>query len=268
MLQVCLIIFIDKVSYCSTFLNVFDPLLQFEALSSVYTKTCRYDITNFLRTTEYRRLQYLCISIMFIWWQAEITDSTTNFKSSRYIRLYTTIENYSQQILLVKGRNIYRFWLVLTSFIFFINISGLLPYSFTLTSQLLVMLAVAFIAIGVIWVKAAYYKKIYFFAHFLPHGVPIFILPLILIIEFISNISRVISLAVRVFANITAGHALLKILIGFIFIILSATVAGLLSSVVLYLATVVVFILELIIAAIQAYVFGSLFYIYVAEITV
>lgn len=101
--------------------------------------------------------------------------------------------------------------------------------------------------------------------HLLPNGSPLAITPFIILIEFISTLSRVVSLAVRLFANMTSGHALLKILAGFGFSAVLLPVGwafiGLLPVLVIFIIT----FLELLIAFLQSYVFIALILIYVAE---
>lgn len=99
--------------------------------------------------------------------------------------------------------------------IFICNFSGLLPYTQTVTSQLLFTLVLSFLVMFIIWVHTIVDNKILLLNHFLPNGAPLILIPFIILIELISNLSRLISLSVRLFANMTSGHALLKILAGF-----------------------------------------------------
>jgi len=103
--------------------------------------------------------------------------------------------------------------------------------------------------------------------HFLPTGAPLILAPFIILIELISNFSRIISLPVRLFANITSGHALLKILAGATvgaFVIASAGQEGIILLPALVIT--VISLLELIIAFLQTYVFVTLVLIYVSEL--
>lgn len=106
---------------------------------------------------------------------------------------------------------------VLTVFAFILtsNFVGMVPYSFTVTSSLAVTLAIAaasFIGINIVGARI---HKLGFFAIFLPPGCPVFISPFIIMIEMVSYAARVLSLSIRLFANMMAGHTLLKILAGF-----------------------------------------------------
>ena len=110
-------------------------------------------------------------------------------------------------------------------FIFSSNILGLVPFTNTPTSHfiLTLWLSLAFF-IGNNLIGICYHKENYFIL-FLPEGVPIFIVPLLIIIEYISYSSRVLSLSIRLFANMLSGHILLKILIGFLGTLLASSIS-------------------------------------------
>ena len=95
------------------------------------------------------------------------------------------------------------------------NFCGLIAYSFTVTSVLIITLALSLMLQGGINLLGIYTNKIKFLTLFLPSGTPLIIVPFLIIIEVISYLARIISLAVRLFVNMMAGHTLMKILIGF-----------------------------------------------------
>jgi ATP synthase subunit 6 len=96
------------------------------------------------------------------------------------------------------------------------NLLGMLPYSMTVTSHLILtlFLSLAFF-IGSNIIGVCYHKQS-FFSLFLPEGVPLLIIPFLILIEYVSYVSRIFSLAIRLFANMLSGHILLKILISFV----------------------------------------------------
>jgi ATP synthase subunit 6 len=101
------------------------------------------------------------------------------------------------------------------SFIFFCNLIGMIPYSFTVTSHIVVTLGLAmmaFFGINVIGIKT---HGFHMMSLFLPPGAPLALAPLLVVIEVVSYGFRVVSLALRLFANMMSGHCLLKILAGF-----------------------------------------------------
>ena len=101
------------------------------------------------------------------------------------------------------------------SFIFFCNLLGMIPYSFTVTSHIVITLGLAtmaFLSINIIGIKT---HGVHLLSLFLPPGAPIALAPLLVMIELVSYSFRVVSLALRLFANMMSGHCLLKILAGF-----------------------------------------------------
>nr|UVF63020.1 ATP synthase F0 subunit 6 [Synarthrophyton patena] len=146
------------------------------------------------------------------------------------------------------------------------NLVGMVPYSFTVTSHIIFTFSLAlsiFIGINIIGVRTHGFK---FFSLFLPRGVPLIIIPLLVTIELVSYVIKVFTLSIRLFANMTSGHTLLKIIAGFSWTMLSA--GGLLSFFhVIPLALLLILIgLELGIAALQAYVFTLLTCIYLNDV--
>ena len=113
------------------------------------------------------------------------------------------------------GKKYFPIILVLFLFILVSNVIGLVPYSFTTTSHFSITCSFSFtVCIGVT-ILALILHKIRFFGYFLPPGAPLVLIPFLVVIELVSYIFRPISLGVRLFANMMAGHTLLKILAGF-----------------------------------------------------
>ena len=158
-----------------------------------------------------------------------------------------------------KAKPYFSFIFSLFIFVLFCNMVGMLPYSFTVTSHIIVTLAFAmFIFIGVtilgFVIHGFKYLKI-----FVPSGVPMVLLPIIMIIEIISYLSRPVSLSVRLFANMMAGHTMLKVFGGFV--ISLGLVAGWLPLT----FSVALTGLEILVAFLQAYVFAILTCIYLND---
>ena len=158
-----------------------------------------------------------------------------------------------------KAKPYFPFIFTLFMFVLFCNMVGMLPYSFTVTSHIIVTLAFAmFIFIGVtilgFVIHGFKYLKI-----FVPSGVPMVLLPIIMIIEIISYLSRPVSLSVRLFANMMAGHTMLKVFGGFV--ISLGLVAGWLPLT----FSVALTGLEILVAFLQAYVFAILTCIYLND---
>ena len=157
------------------------------------------------------------------------------------------------------ARPYFPFILSLFLFVLVANLLGMLPYSFTVTSHIIVTFALAFfIFIGVTVVGFAKHG-ISYLKLFAPSGVPIFLLPLIIVIEVISYLSRPVSLSVRLFANMMAGHTMLKVFGGFVVSL------GILGGWLPLGFAVALTGLELLVAFIQAYVFAILTCIYLND---
>jgi ATP synthase subunit 6 len=158
--------------------------------------------------------------------------------------------------------------IVFTVFLYVLiaNLVGLIPFSFATTAQLIVAFGLSFsLFIGVTLIGITKHK-LHFLSFFLPSGAPIALAPLLVVIELISYVFRPISLGVRLFANITAGHSLLAIIAGF-----SWTMLGVNTFFMTALATLpavvilAIFGLELAVGFLQAYVFAVLLCIYLKD---
>jgi F-type H+-transporting ATPase subunit a len=150
---------------------------------------------------------------------------------------------------------------VFTLFLFILlgNVLGLMPYSFTYTSHIIVNATIAvfiFIAITIIGFAR---HGLHYFSLFLPKGTPMAVAPFLIPLEILGYFIRPVSLSLRLFANMLAGHILLKVLAGFIISM------GLLAGIVPFLAVVGVTLLEIMVALIQAYVFAILTCIYLND---
>jgi F-type H+-transporting ATPase subunit a len=149
-------------------------------------------------------------------------------------------------------------------FVLILNLFGMVPYAFTVTSHIIVTFAMAMIVITTVIVYGIMKHGTHFFGLFVPSGVPGWLMPLMIAIEIISFISRPISLSVRLFANMLAGHIALKIFAGFVATLLTAGAWAILAPLPLAL-TVALTALEFLVAVLQAYVFATLTAIYLND---
>ena len=158
-----------------------------------------------------------------------------------------------------KARPYFPFIFSLFMFVLVCNMIGMLPYSFTVTSHIIITLIMAmfiFIAVTVIGFIKHGFK---YLSLFVPKGVPIVLLPLITVIEIISYLSRPVSLSVRLFANMMAGHTMLKVFGGFVVSL------GILGGWLPLSFSVALTGLEILVAFLQAYVFAILTCIYLND---
>jgi F-type H+-transporting ATPase subunit a len=149
-------------------------------------------------------------------------------------------------------------------FILTLNLAGMLPYGFTVTSHIIITAALAMLVIGTVIIYGIAKHGAGFFGLFVPSGVHPAMLVILVPIEVISFISRPISLSVRLFANMLAGHIALKIFAGFIVVLLGAGGWAILSPLPLLL-TIALTALELLVAVLQAYVFATLASLYLHD---
>ena len=171
---------------------------------------------------------------------------------------YEFIANMLRDTVGQEGRKYFPFVFTLFMFVLFGNLLGMVPYSFTFTSHIVVTFALAAIIFVGVTVLGFVKHGFHFFSFFVPPGTPLPMYPLLIPIEVISYLSRPISLSVRLFANMLAGHTLLKVIAGFVW---ALGVFG-----VLPLAFVVALTgLEILIACLQAYVFTILTCLYIND---
>ncbi|MFT0891034.1 F0F1 ATP synthase subunit A [Pseudochelatococcus sp. G4_1912] len=178
--------------------------------------------------------------------------------------LYEFVANTVRQSAGKDGMVFFPLVFSLFTFVLAANLWGLMPYSFTVTSHIIVTAAlsllVIFTVIGYGFAKhGAKFLKV-----FVPSGVPMWLLPLIVAIEVVSFVSRPVSLSVRLFANMLAGHIALKIFAGFVAALLTGGIFAVLSPLPLAF-TVALTALEVLVAVLQAYVFAVLTSLYLHD---
>lgn len=145
------------------------------------------------------------------------------------------------------------------------NMLGMVPYSFTYTSHLIVTATLAMLIFFMVLIIGIARHGTHFFDLFLPPGVPGWLVPLIIPIELLSFLVRPVTLSVRLFANMMAGHLVLKVFAGFSVAMLGLGVAGPLLSMIPALFNVALITFEFLIAFLQAYVFTILSCIYLKD---
>jgi F-type H+-transporting ATPase subunit a len=166
------------------------------------------------------------------------------------------------------GEHGMRFFPLVFSIFFFIlicNLVGLIPYSFTVTSQIIVTVALALLVFLTVIIIGIREHGMGFFKLFVPSGVPIYILPLVVAIEIISFLSRPLSHSVRLFANMLAGHITLNVFGGFVVMLLGAGAVTSVVAILPFAMTIGLYALELLVAFLQAYVFAMLTCMYLND---
>jgi F-type H+-transporting ATPase subunit a len=164
-----------------------------------------------------------------------------------------------------EGMRFFPFVFSIFMFVLFINLIGLIPYSFTVTTHIVITASLALMVFLTVIVYGLWRNGLSFFKLFVPSGIPIYILPLVTAIEVMSFLSRPISHSVRLFANMLAGHITLKVFAGFIGLLGAWGILGYAGAVLPLALTVALTALELLVAVLQAYVFAILTCIYLND---
>lgn len=163
------------------------------------------------------------------------------------------------------GRKFFPFVFTLLFFILIGNTVGVWPYAFTFTSHIATTFALALLVMVITTVVGLRLHGWRFFSYFVPKGVPKALLPLLVPIEVLSYITRLVSLSVRLFANMVAGHIMLELFGAFVVGLASAGVLYWGLAAVSFVVDVVVIGFELLVAVLQAYVFALLTCIYLHD---
>jgi len=245
-------------------ITLYDSISQFDSIQS--NPICAYDILFYLTNSIFiNNTLIYCLFFFLLWkWRNFLITKISNIRNSLFdfdqVLEFAVLTNLKN-----KNKNFVDIVALLFSLILFLNCIALIPFIQCITSQLIFTLFLAIVSLFLIWFQNFYTNKIYIFEHFLPEGAPTILAPFIIFIELVGNLSRIVSLSVRLFANITSGHALLKIIAGF----------GLLTIIfgfgwkIIILPPIIILCLttglEIIIAILQSYVFVSLVLIYISE---
>lgn len=164
-----------------------------------------------------------------------------------------------------QGMRFFPFVFSLFMFVLVANLLGMFPYFFTVTSHIIVTFALALLVIGTVLVYGFWKHGLGFLRLFVPDGVPGVLMPLVVLIEVVSFLSRPVSLSVRLFANMLAGHITLKVFAGFVTSLGALGVAGAAGAVLPLAMAVALTGLEFLVAFLQAYVFAVLTCMYLND---
>ncbi len=172
---------------------------------------------------------------------------------------YEFIENMIHENVGDKGKCFFPFIFSIFFFILFGNLLGMIPYAYTFTSQIIVTFSLAILVFFVVTLVGFIKHGVRFFTLLVPKGLPVFLYPLVILIETLSYLSRPVTLSVRLFANMMAGHTILKVFAGF------SVVMGVYFGIAPSFFTVLLLGFEFMVAILQAYVFTILTCIYLHD---
>ncbi len=235
--------------------KIIDPIHQFVINRIIPLDVGGIDIS-FTNSALWAVIATVCASLLFILTPRNLIPTRLQSVAES---IYEIVDNMTHEVLHDNARTYFPFVLTLFTFILFANVLGLIPYSFTVTSHIVITLALALVVfigatvIGFIRNGFGYLKL------FVPSGVPALLLPLVVLIEIVSYFIRPMSLSIRLFANMMAGHMMLKVMAGFVVML------GLTAGWLPLAAMVGLMGLELLVAALQAYVFALLTCMYLND---
>jgi F-type H+-transporting ATPase subunit a len=178
---------------------------------------------------------------------------------------YEFVANTLKQSVGEEGMKFFPLVFSIFTFILVANLIGIIPFTFAVTSHLIITVALALTVFLTVFLYGLYKNGLKFFKLFVPSGIPMYILPLIVVIEVISFLSRPVSHSVRLFANILAGHITLKVFAGFVASLGALGAVGIFGAALPLAMTTALTALELLVAFLQAYVFAILTCIYLND---
>jgi F-type H+-transporting ATPase subunit a len=179
--------------------------------------------------------------------------------------LYEFVANMLRESTGKEGMRFFPLVFSLFLFVLVANLVGMVPGAFTVTSHIIVTFALAILVIGTVVIYGFIKHGTHFLGLFVPSGVPVWLLPFITVIEIISFLSRPISLSLRLFANMLAGHIALKVFAGFIVSLLATAGFASILAPLPFLMTIAMVAFEIFVAGLQAYVFTVLTCIYLND---
>jgi F-type H+-transporting ATPase subunit a len=239
-----------------------EPMHQFEINRIVELKLFGTDIS-FTNASLWMLIALAVISFITVYGSAQRSMVPGRLQSLAEMS-YEFVANTLTGVTGKEGMQFFPFVFSLFMFVFAANMLGMIPGSFTVTSQIIVTAAFALLVIGMVVVVGVAKHRSHFFGLFVPSGVPIPILLLMVPIEIISFLSRPVSLSLRLFGNMLAGHIVLKAFGGLTVMLLGAGAWAVISPLPLLMA-VAVTALEFLVAFLQAYVFTILTCVYLND---
>ena len=233
------------------------PLAQFEIKTLIPLKLGEIDVS-FTNSALFMSLTLVMVTLFLVLGMRQRALVPKRWQSMTELS-YEFVANLLRDTVGNEGRKYFPFVFSLFMFILFGNMLGMIPYSFTFTSHIIVTFAMALTVFVGVTILGFVKHGFRFFSFFVPPGVSVVLWPLMIPIEIISYLSRPISLSVRLFANLTAGHTMLKVFAGFIVSL------GVVGGILPFAFVVALTGLELLIAFLQAYVFTILTCFYIND---
>ncbi|CAM5482013.1 ATP synthase subunit a OS=Afipia felis OX=1035 GN=atpB PE=3 SV=1 [Afipia felis] len=241
-----------------------DPVEQFEIHKIFSLGHIGGQEIAFTNSSLYMFIAVGAVALLMLGGSASRRLVPTRFQSMAELS-YEFVANMMRESLGEEGMKFFPLVFSIFMFVLAANVIGVIPFTFSVTSHLIVTVALALIVFLTVLLYGLYKNGLKFFKLFVPSGVPIYILPLITAIEVISFLSRPVSHSVRLFANMLAGHITLKVFAGFVAGLGALGATGVLGATLPLAMTTALSALELLVAFLQAYVFAILTCIYLND---
>ena len=239
-----------------------DPIHQFEIHRIIPINIFGWDVS-FTNSSMFMLVAVLLTALFFYVAMRSRSLVPTRLQSVAEIAV-EFVRNMLRESMGEDGMQFFPFVFSLFIFIFVANMLGMIPGAFSVTSHIIITAALAVLVFLTVLTVGFAKNGLGFLKLFVPPGVPIFVLPLVTLIEIISFLSRPVSHSVRLFANMLAGHITLKVFGGFVVMLLGAGIYSALAPLPLVM-TIAMTALEVLVAFLQAYVFAMLTCIYLGE---
>jgi F-type H+-transporting ATPase subunit a len=239
-----------------------DPIHQFEIHRIIPIKIFGWDVS-FTNSSMFMLVAVLLTALFFYAAMRSRSLVPTRLQSVAEIAV-EFVRNMLRESMGEDGMQFFPFVFSLFIFIFVANMLGMIPGAFSVTSHIIITAALALLVFLTVLIVGFTKNGLGFLKLFVPPGVPMFVLPLVTLIEIISFLSRPVSHSVRLFANMLAGHITLKVFGGFVVMLLGAGIYSTLAPLPLVM-TIAITALEVLVAFLQAYVFAMLTCIYLGE---
>ncbi|MGD9800645.1 MAG: F0F1 ATP synthase subunit A [Parvularculaceae bacterium] len=248
------------------------PMEQFEILPIVPLTLGNIDVS-FTNSALWMTIGVVAIALFFFFATNRRALIPGRMQSVAEI-LHEFVANLVRDTIGHDGMKFFPYVFTLFIFILTANFFGLIPsipgsphnlHTFTTTSHIIVTFALAMLTITIVIIYGFAKNGLKFLKLFAPSGLPIWLMPILVPIEIISFLSRPVSLGVRLFANMLAGHIILKLFAGFVIALLGAGGFASILAIAPFLGSIAIFLLEFLVAALQAYVFAILTCIYLSD---
>jgi len=237
-----------------------DPIHQFQIIDLFPVATIGHSQIAFTNSAAYMVAAVVVIGVFLIGGTAKGAMVPGRLQSAAELT-YEFVANTIRSTAGNEGMRFFPYVFSLFTFILTVNMIGLIPYTFTVTSHIIITVSLSLLVFLTVIIYGFWRNGLKFFKLFVPSGIPIYILPLVTFIEVLSFLSRPISHSVRLFANMLAGHILILTFIGLMFILQSVILAVFVVPI-----AAIFYVFEVaIVVSIQAFIFAALSAIYIGS---